>query len=71
MASNSKELIPDLPEHDNPFSDRLDKMIISPKQNKKIIISNDEESSIQPKDYAKKNCNLASNQKVKVVNESN
>ena len=51
MASTSKELMPNLPEQDNPFSARLDEMTLSPELNKKVAHIKEEIDS-QPKDYA-------------------
>ena len=51
MASTSKELMPNLPEQDNPFSARLGEMTLSPELNKKVAHVKDEISK-QPKDYA-------------------
>ncbi|MDD9195236.1 Z-ring associated protein ZapG [Aliivibrio sp. S3MY1] len=51
MASTSKELLPNLPEQDNPFSARLDEMTLSPELNKKVAHIKEEIDS-QPKDYA-------------------
>ena len=51
MASTSKELMPNLPEQDNPFSARLDEMTLSPELNKKEAHIK-EEIDHQPKDYA-------------------
>lgn len=51
MASTSKELMPNLPERDNPFSARLDEMTLSPELNKKVAHIKEEIDS-QPKDYA-------------------
>lgn len=51
MASTSKELMPNLPEQDNPFSARLDEMTLSPELNKKVAHIKKEIDS-QPKDYA-------------------
>ena len=51
MAATSKELMPNLPEQDNPFSARLDEMTLSPELNKKVAHIK-EEVNKQPKDYA-------------------
>ncbi|WP_300175435.1 Z-ring associated protein ZapG [uncultured Aliivibrio sp.] len=51
MASTSKELMPNLPEQDNPFSNRLDEMTLSPELNKKTAHVKNEINK-QPKDYA-------------------
>ena len=51
MASTSKELMPNQPKQDNPFSSRLDEMTLPPELNKKVAHIKAEIDK-QPKDYA-------------------
>lgn len=67
MASTSKELMPNLPEQDNPFSARLDEMTLSPELNKKVAHIK-EEIDHQPKDYANGSSGLLKDEPLSDIN---
>jgi len=68
MASTSKELMPNLPEQDNPFTARLNSMTLSPELNKKVAHIK-EETNNPPKDYANGATGLLNDQPVNDIEE--